>query len=104
MLRILYCDDETAQEIYLRKAVQKWEETSGDMVSLQTFRSAEEVLFELDQTVPYDLLLLDIRMEQMNGMELAREIRKKDRNVAVAFLTNDPGFVFDGYEIGRAHV
>lgn len=93
MLRILYCDDETAQEIYLRKAVQKREETSGDMVSLQTFRSAEEVLFELDQTVPYDLLLLDIRMEQMNGMELAREIRKKDRNVAVAFLTNDPGFV-----------
>ena len=99
MLRILYCDDETAQEIYLRKAVQKREETSGDMVSLQTFRSAEEVLFELDQTVPYDLLLLDIRMEQMNGMELAREIRKKDRNVTVAFLTNDPGFVFDGYEV-----
>lgn len=58
MLRILYCDDEPAQEIYLRKAVQKWEETSGDMVSLQTYRSAEEVLFELDQTIPYDLLLL----------------------------------------------
>lgn len=38
-------------------------------------------------------------MERMNGMELAREIRKKDRNVAVAFLTNDPGFVFDGYEV-----
>ena len=38
-------------------------------------------------------------MERMNDMELAREIRKKDRNVAVAFLTNDPGFVFDGYEV-----
>mgnify|MGYP002798064496 FL=1 len=99
MLRILYCDDEPAQEIYLQRAVQKWEETSRETIRLQTFRSAEEVLFELDQTVPYDLLLLDIQMKQMNGMELAREIRKRDRNVAVAFLTNDPGFVFDGYEV-----
>ncbi len=91
MLRILYCDDEPAQEIYLQRAVQKWEETSRETIRLQTFRSAEEVLFELDQTVPYDLLLLDIQMKQMNGMELAREIRERDRNVAVAFLTNDPG-------------
>ena len=98
MLRILYCDDEPAQEIYLQRAVQKWEEISRETIRLQTFRSAEEVLFELDQTVPYDLLLLDIQMKQMNGMELAREIRKRDRNVAVAFLTNDPGL---DYRIGQ---
>lgn len=99
MLRILYCDDEPAQEIYLKRAVQKWEETGRDTVRLQTFRSAEEVLFELDQTIPYDLRLLDIQMKQMNGMELAHEIRKRDRNVAIAFLTNDPGFVFEGYDV-----
>ena len=53
MLRILYCDDEPAQEIYLQRAVQKWEEISRETIRLQTFRSAEEVLFELDQICFY---------------------------------------------------
>ena len=35
----------------------------------------------------YDLVILDIRMPQMNGFELLHEIRKIDENVKVCFLT-----------------
>ena len=35
----------------------------------------------------YDLVILDIRMPQMNGFELFHEIRKIDENVKVCFLT-----------------
>lgn len=102
MLRILFCDDEPAQEFYFREALKIWEEKRKDTVSVRMFHSAEEVLFELGDTVPYDLLVLDIQMQRMNGMELARAIREKDRKVAIAFVTNDPGFVFQGYEVEAA--
>ena len=35
----------------------------------------------------YDLVILDIRMPQMNGFELFHEIRKIDENLKVCFLT-----------------
>jgi DNA-binding response OmpR family regulator len=35
----------------------------------------------------YDMVFLDIRMPQMNGFELYRELRKADEKVAIAFLT-----------------
>jgi DNA-binding response OmpR family regulator len=41
----------------------------------------------------YDMIFLDIRMPQMNGFELYRELRKRDENVPIAFLT-----AFDVYQ------
>jgi DNA-binding NtrC family response regulator len=35
----------------------------------------------------YDLLILDIKMEKMNGLELYKEIKKIDHKVKVCFLT-----------------
>jgi DNA-binding response OmpR family regulator len=35
----------------------------------------------------YDLLLIDIRMPDMNGFELSQKIRKRDRSVKICFIT-----------------
>ena len=35
----------------------------------------------------YDLVLLDIKMPEMNGIDLCKEIRKIDSDVRVCFLT-----------------
>jgi DNA-binding response OmpR family regulator len=35
----------------------------------------------------YDLLILDIRMPKMSGFELYRELRKRDKDAAIWFLT-----------------
>ena len=35
----------------------------------------------------YDLAILDIKMPEMNGFKLLREIRKEDENLRICFLT-----------------
>lgn len=35
----------------------------------------------------YDVALIDIRMPKMNGFELYREIRKKDNQIRICFIT-----------------
>jgi DNA-binding response OmpR family regulator len=39
------------------------------------------------QTNFYDLIILDIQMSDINGMQLYREIRKRDKRVKICFLT-----------------
>ena len=37
----------------------------------------------------YNLILLDVKMPEMNGFELYQEIQKKDKNVKACFVTTD---------------
>ena len=58
------------------------------------------MLFETAGSYPFDLILLDIDLGggKLSGLELARKIREMDVRVSLAFLTNYPGHVFEGYE------
>jgi len=53
---------------------------------VDTFNDPQEALskFKPDS---YDLIILDIKMPKMDGFELYHEIKKKDNNAKVCFLT-----------------
>jgi DNA-binding LytR/AlgR family response regulator len=51
----------------------------------------------------YDLILLDIVMDDTNGMELAQKIREHDADVAIVFITSNPGFALQGYDVNALH-
>jgi DNA-binding response OmpR family regulator len=54
--------------------------------NVDTFNDSEEVLsnFQLDY---YDLVILDIKMPKMDGFELYDELKKKDSDAKICFLT-----------------
>ena len=78
--RILVIDDEPDVNISLRKVL----ENNGFVVD-----SYENPLLALDNFKPhyYDLLILDIKMPDMNGFSLYREIKRLDQKMKVCFLT-----------------
>lgn len=47
----------------------------------------------------YDIVFLDIDMPGMTGMELARNLRKTDSEVALVFVTNMAQYAIRGYEV-----
>ena len=53
---------------------------------VDAFNDPEEALSKY-KPGSYDLIILDIKMPKMNGFELYREIKKKDTNAKVCFLT-----------------
>ncbi len=100
MFRIGICEDEKAQREYIAKLLEAWQGMSGGKASVDTYASAEQFLFEAEGKAPYNLLLLDIQMGQMNGVELARKVRETDKQVTIVFLTGIKDYAIEGYEVG----
>lgn len=98
-MRIAFCDDEEALALTVRDLAEAWERRTGEECRLSVFRSGEEFLFENPESYPYDLILLDIQMEKLDGISLAKQIRERDEQVVLAFLTNCGEYVFAGYEV-----
>lgn len=98
-MRLAYCDDEEIQLEYMQRLAEHWAKQMGVSLTYCAYKSAEELLFENTEGYPFDLLILDIDMQGMSGMELARKIRTKDDKIPILFLTNKREYVFEGYEV-----
>ena len=94
------CEDEKVQLDYLLKHITAYCTKVGEELRTECFASAEELLFKYEKDLPFDCLLLDIRMGKMDGMELAARIRQRDRGLPIIFVTGDKDAVFDGYKVG----
>lgn len=100
---IAVCDDEQAELSYLSSIVSDWAKQSGNIAALLTFESAEAFLFEYAEAKEIDILLLDIEMGAMNGVELAKKIRGENETVQIIFITGMPDFIAEGYEVSALH-
>ena len=102
-IRIAVCDDEEEQLQSLSGLLAKWTGHSGLSLDMRTFPSAEAFLFAYEEDSAYDILILDIEMKDISGMDLARRIRKEDKRVEILFITSHFEFISEGYEVDALH-
>ena len=102
-LHAAICDDNAAQAALTQEIFLNWAKSNGRLAQADIFESAEEFLFKYEDNQLYDILLLDIQMKNMNGIELARHIRKSDNRVQIIFITGYTDFMLDGYEVSALH-
>lgn len=100
IVRIGIVENETAVQSYVRSLIEEWAADEGHCLQLVTCVSAEEFLFKYEEPDMLDIVFLDIMLGAMNGMELARNIRRRDKGLQIVFLTGVQDYVFEGYEIG----
>ncbi|HEY7569796.1 MAG TPA: response regulator [Nitrososphaeraceae archaeon] len=80
MKKILIVDDEPDICLTLANVLE------GERFAVDTFDDPLLALQDFRKD-SYDLLILDIKMKKMNGLELYKEIKKIDNEVKVCFLT-----------------
>ena len=98
-MRIAICDDEVVQQQLLQKYLEEWIKINGGILETELFQSGESFLFAWEDDRDYDLLILDIEMGQLSGMELAAKIRSQDENIPILFVTGYDRYMAQGYEV-----
>ena len=97
------CDDNNIDSNYVSNLVNKWANERKYQINIDIFDSAEAFLFHYDGNKDYDILLLDIEMKKMDGVTLAREIRKTNKSVQIVFITGYSDYIADGYDVEALH-
>lgn len=102
-LHIAICDDDRVQTEYMKTAVMTWAKDNAHLCEIATFPSAEAFLFEYSENSDFDILLLDIEMGQMNGVDLARRLRADNDRLQIIFVTGYDKYIADGYDVAALH-
>jgi len=97
------CDDEQDQIDYLTDLVSNWARKGELEISISPFLSAENFLFLYEDLPKVDVLLLDIQMGEMDGLQLARHLRARNQNLHIIFITGYDGFMAEGYDVSALH-
>ena len=67
-------------------------------ITIDEFCSGEDFLSNFKPNC-YDIILLDIYMDKLTGMDTAREIFALDRSCNLIFLTTSNDYIFDSFEV-----
>ena len=98
MIRIAMVEDEAAVREQLQGYIQRYTRQYGTEFEVTEFSDGMEIL---DAYRPvYDIVLLDVEMKHLDGMETARRIRELDRDVVLLFITNMAQYAIKGYAVG----
>lgn len=101
--KIAICDDSDADRQYILNVVNRWATAVGHIVHTETFSSAENFMFHYSQENDYDILLLDIEMGAMDGVTMAKQLRKNNDTLQIIFITGYSDYISEGYEVAALH-
>ena len=99
MLDILICDNNQIQADYLRQIVQ---ELMTEPCRVASCRSASELRAQCAKAAP-QIVLMDILLEQENGIELVKELFPKSAGTAVIFISGYREYFVDVYEADHVY-
>ena len=97
-MRISIVEDEQAQRDLLQSYIERYSRESGIQFDVEAFADGRGLL--ADYHPDHDIILLDIELPGMNGMEIAELIRAQDEDVVLMFITNMAQYAVGGYAVG----
>ena len=97
------CDDSEADRNYIQDLARQWGNQQGHTLHIRSFASGEEFLFHYAEHKDFDILLLDIEMGAMDGVTMARKLRRENDTVQIVFVTGYSDYISEGYEVEALH-
>lgn len=101
--KLAICDDNEQYAGHIDSLVSQWAEQNNIRTVTARFPSAEAFLFRYAEEKDFDILLLDVEMTGMDGVELAKTIRRDNDGVQIVFITGYTDYIAEGYEVAALH-
>ena len=99
MLSIAICDDEEYFRITEKQLILKYMAGKNCECMIDMYESGKELLALKSAISQYHIIFLDVNMEEIDGIETAKEIRKITKDVFIVFVTAFITYALEGYKV-----
>lgn len=101
MLKIAICDDNIADLSNIVSIIENYQALQRDKNNIKytAFQNAADLIAAMESGQEYNLVILDILMPFMTGMDAAKEIRQFNQAVKIIFITSSPEFAVESYSV-----
>ena len=101
MFQIAVCDDEARESAYVKKYINEYmaEKRPPFDINIDTFTSSSALSETITFGTEYDMYVLDILMPGISGIELAKQIRKKQDKAVIIFLSSSEDFFPQAFDV-----
>ena len=96
MFKIAVCDD---NKYDIKEICGALDQLKGEGINLQvtTYTNGRDIIADFEKGERFHLLILDMVMQPINGIETAKELRKNDISMPILIVTSTRDFALDGY-------
>lgn len=99
MLYIAVCDDERDTLKNLSKSVREYLKQNEEFAEITEYDQSRMLLYDIQEKKHFDLILTDIEMPEIDGMNLAAGIREYLPEALIIFITSHIKYAVDAYEL-----
>jgi len=98
-IRIAICDDEQPYLERISEIIKEYFKEKRIKISIQCFSSGEALIQEIGTSGKFDLFFLDVNMIDVDGIEIAKKIRKYYQTSVIVFITAYISYSTEGYKV-----
>jgi len=99
MYKIAICEDEGYYAKKIRQMLENLLREREKEGEIEVFESGEDLCRDLERIKTYDMIFLDVKLQKMNGIEVAEVIRGVNRDVLLAFISAYAEYAHRGYRL-----
>ena len=99
MFKIAVCDDESLFAENLKELISDYMTEKDLVFEIDTYTSGKKLLEQGVKVTQYEIIFLDINMEEIDGIKAAENIRKLSRDVFIVFVTAYVDYSLEGYRL-----
>ena len=101
--RVAIVDDSETDAEFVKSILNDWAYDRQIVMQAEIFPSAESFLFRYAEDKDWDILLLDIEMGAIDGVTMAKRVRRDNEAVQIVFITGYSDYIAEGYEVAALH-
>ncbi|MCR5545711.1 MAG: LytTR family DNA-binding domain-containing protein [Lachnospiraceae bacterium] len=105
-MKVAIVDDEQIMTDQLSDFLSIFKNENDVIIETEVYHSGDEFLKDFESKrvfeekgADFDLLLLDVELPGLNGIETAKKVREHDKNVIIMFITNMAQYAIHGYDV-----
>ena len=95
-MKVAVCDDNKSMLDFISKQISKDLEDNGIICEISSFLNGKEFIAQHEKT-QFDVVFLDIKMPNIDGFTVAKELRNSSDNTQIIFVTTEDGLVYDSF-------